>query len=58
MVFPLGMFAVASMRLGRVEHLPMVETIGGVFLGVAVLAWTLVAAGLVATLVRLGRGPA
>lgn len=56
MVFPLGMFAVASMRLGRVEHLPLVETIGNGFLLVAVLAWVLVAAGLVTQLVRGVRG--
>lgn len=58
MVFPLGMFAVASMRLGRVEHLPMVEVVGVVFLGVALLAWALVAAGLAVTLARLARGTA
>lgn len=52
------MFAVASMRLGRVEHLPMVETVSIGFLGVALLAWALVAAGLVVTLVRLVRGSA
>nr|WP_245354744.1 tellurite resistance/C4-dicarboxylate transporter family protein [Brachybacterium sacelli] len=58
MVFPLGMFAVASMRLGRVEHLPMVEAVGVGFLGVALLVWALVGAGLVLTLVRLARGSA
>ena len=55
-VFPLGMFAVASMRLGRVEHLPMVEIVGDVVLVVAVLAWAAVAVGLVLTLVRGLRG--
>ncbi|MGP4977915.1 tellurite resistance/C4-dicarboxylate transporter family protein [Brachybacterium tyrofermentans] len=58
MVFPLGMFAVASMRLGRVEHMPAVETIGTGFLVVALLAWLLVAAGLAVTLGRgVRRGP-
>lgn len=56
MVFPLGMFAVASLRLGRVEHLPLVEGIGMVGLVVAAIAWAAVFAGLVATLVRGVRG--
>ena len=56
MVFPLGMFAVASLRLGRVEHLPLVEGIGMVGLVVAVIAWAAVFAGLVVTLVRGVRG--
>ena len=46
MVFPLGMFALASMKLGRIEHLPAIEGVGTVFLGVAVLVWALVATGL------------
>ena len=56
-VFPLGMFAVASMRLGRVEHLPLVEGVGVAGMVIAVLAWAAVSAGLVVTLVRgvLGR---
>ena len=52
MVFPLGMFAVASMRLGRSEHLPLAEAVGEVGLVIAVLAWVAVAGGLVLTLVR------
>ena len=56
MVFPLGMFAVASMKLGRTEHLPVVEAVGKAGLAVAVLAWVAVAAGLVLTLAR-GLGP-
>ncbi|MGO1285703.1 MAG: tellurite resistance/C4-dicarboxylate transporter family protein [Brachybacterium sp.] len=57
LVFPLGMFAVASMRLGRVEHLPLVEGVGVAGMVIAVLAWAAVSAGLVVTLVRgvLGR---
>lgn len=55
-VFPLGMFAVASLRLGRVEHLPLVEGIGVAGLVLAVLAWVAVMAGLVVTLVRGVRG--
>ena len=52
MVFPLGMFAVASMRLGRSEHLPLAEAVGEVGLVVAVLAWAAVAGGLVLVLAR------
>ena len=56
MVFPLGMFAVASLRLGRVEHLPLVEGIGVAGLVIAVIAWAAVFAGMVMTLVRGVRG--
>lgn len=48
-VFPLGMFAVASMRLGRSEHLPLAEAVGEVGL-IIVLAWAAAAGGLVLTL--------
>lgn len=42
MVFPLGMFALASINLGRVDQLPVVETIGHVMLVAAVLVWFVV----------------
>jgi tellurite resistance protein TehA-like permease len=51
-VFPLGMFAHASIRLGRVESVPLVEGVGRGFLWLAVAAWLLVAAGLVVDLAR------
>lgn len=41
-VFPVGMFAVASINLGRVDQLPVVELIGDGALAVAVLVWTVV----------------
>ncbi|NAZ17337.1 tellurite resistance/C4-dicarboxylate transporter family protein [Glutamicibacter soli] len=41
-VFPVGMFAVASLNLGRVDKLPVVEAIGHGALAVAVLVWALV----------------
>ena len=41
-VFPVGMFAVASINLGRVDRLPAVETIGDGALAVAVLVWAVV----------------
>lgn len=52
MVFPLGMFAVASMTLGRAEHLPVVEIVGEAVLVAAVLAWAAVATGLALVLAR------
>ncbi|MGO1560879.1 MAG: tellurite resistance/C4-dicarboxylate transporter family protein [Actinomycetaceae bacterium] len=56
-VFPLGMFAHASIRLGRVESVPLVEGVGRGFLWLAVAAWLLVAASLVVDLAR-GRNAA
>jgi tellurite resistance protein TehA-like permease len=41
-VFPLGMYAVASMTLGTVAGLPIVEAIGRAWTVVAVAAWLLV----------------
>ena len=41
-VFPVGMFAVASINLARVDALPVVEVIGKVALGVAVVVWAVV----------------
>jgi tellurite resistance protein TehA-like permease len=52
MVFPLGMFAVASMRLGAAEGLPLIAVLGRGFVGVALVAWALVAAGLVISAAR------
>jgi len=52
MVFPLGIFAVASMRLGRSEHLPLAEAVGEAGLVLAVLAWVAVAGGLVLIFAR------
>lgn len=52
MVFPLGMFAVASMFLGRVEDLPVIEAFGTGFLAVATVVWALVMVGLIKVLVR------
>lgn len=40
-VFPLGMYSVAGIYLGRVNALPIVEAIGAGWLWVAVTAWTL-----------------
>lgn len=59
MVFPLGMFAVASMNIGRVDRLPAAEVIGHVMLAVAVFAWIVVFLGMLRRLLLtvLGRRP-
>ena len=51
-IFPLGMYAVAGIYLGRADHLPIVGAIGGIELWVALAAWV---ATLVAMLVHLAR---
>ncbi|HEX5996230.1 MAG TPA: tellurite resistance/C4-dicarboxylate transporter family protein [Jiangellales bacterium] len=48
-VFPLGMYAVASMELGSVAHLPIVAGIGRIWTGVALAAWLAVFVGLCIT---------
>lgn len=42
MIFPLGMYAVAGIYLGRADRLPIVEWIGSSWLWVAVAAWLVV----------------
>ncbi|MFJ5559368.1 tellurite resistance/C4-dicarboxylate transporter family protein [Streptomyces sp. NPDC093250] len=49
-VFPLGMYAVAGIYLGRADHLPIVEWIGRAWLWVALTAWTLVFLAMLHTL--------
>lgn len=46
-VFPLGMYAVAGMYLGRTDRLPIVGAIGGGWLWVAVSAWVVVGVAMV-----------
>lgn len=43
-VFPLGMYAVATSTLARAEALPWLDTVGSLALGVALAAWLAVAA--------------
>lgn len=45
-VFPLGMYAVAGIYLGRADELPLVGMVGAVELWVAVVAWLLVFAAM------------
>lgn len=49
-VFPLGMYAVAGIYLGRADHLPVVEAIGRAELWVAFAAWLAVSAAMLAHL--------
>jgi tellurite resistance protein TehA-like permease len=51
-VFPLGMYAVAGIYLGRADQLPIVGSIGSAELWVAFTAWALVLAGMAAHVVR------
>ena len=41
-IFPLGMYAVASIYLGRADRLPLVEAIGTHWLWLALAAWVIV----------------
>jgi tellurite resistance protein TehA-like permease len=52
-VFPLGMYSVATLSFGKVAHLRFMEPLSRFMLWVAVAAWAAVAA---AFLVRLARG--
>ncbi len=56
-VFPLGMYAVCTLRLAREFGLPFLTPLGGAFAWVSLAAWTATAAGLVRLVVRL-RDPA
>ena len=51
-VFPLGMYADASARLGASEHLPLLSHVGRIGIWVALAAWAVTSAGLVAHLAR------
>jgi tellurite resistance protein TehA-like permease len=51
-VFPLGMYAAASIQLGSADHLPIVEDIGRAWTWVAVAVWLIVFAGMGLTLAR------
>ena len=53
MVFPMGMFAVASLSLGEADALPAAGSVGAVSLVVAVVVWALVSIGMLHGLVTL-----
>lgn len=46
-VFPMGMYAAASIYLGRANHLPVVEFVGEVWFWAALLVWSLTALGMI-----------
>lgn len=48
LVFPLGMYSVAGVYLGRVNQLPIVEAVGTAWMWVAVAAWVI-------TFIAMGR---
>lgn len=48
-VFPLGMYAVAGMFLGRAESLPLLQIVGQSFFWVGLTAWGLTLAGMLWT---------
>ena len=51
-VFPLGMYSVATLVFGKAAHLNFMEPLGRFMLWVAVAAWVLVAAAFLARLAR------
>lgn len=51
-VFPMGMYAAASIYLGRADHLPVVEAVGTAWFWVGLGVWCLTAAGMIADLLR------
>lgn len=54
-IFPLGMYAVASIALGRADRLPIVESIGDAWLWVALAAYLLVFVAMLHSLVTRWR---
>lgn len=51
-VFPLGMYSVASMHLGKAADLPIIEWIGRAWVIVAITAWTAVFIGMCTSIGR------
>jgi len=52
MVFPLGMYAVATLRVARLADAPALATFSGAMGWIALLAWAATAGGLIAATVR------
>ncbi|MGH3188863.1 MAG: tellurite resistance/C4-dicarboxylate transporter family protein [Streptosporangiaceae bacterium] len=57
-VFPLGMYSVATLSFGKVAHLTFMEPLSRFMLWVAIAAWAVVAAAFLAQLARRPAGPA
>lgn len=51
-VFPMGMYAVAGIYLGRADRLPVVEAVGSAWFWVAFAAWACTAVAMVVHLLR------
>jgi len=51
-VFPMGMYAAASIYLGRADHLPVVEAVGLAWFWVGLGVWVLTACGMLVDLAR------
>ena len=58
MVFPLGMYSVATLSFGKVAHLSFMEPLSRFMLWVAVAAWVVVAAAFLVRLARRSGEPA
>ncbi|WP_315899847.1 tellurite resistance/C4-dicarboxylate transporter family protein [Arthrobacter alpinus] len=56
-VFPLGMFSVATYRFGHENAMPLLAVLGQWATWVAVAAWALVAAGMLLAVIRVLRKP-
>ena len=56
-VFPLGMYSVATLSFGKAAHLSFMEPLSRVVLWVAVAAWIAVAVAFLARLARRPGGP-
>jgi tellurite resistance protein TehA-like permease len=56
-VFPLGMYSVATLTFGKIAHLDFMEPLARFMIWVAVAAWILVAAAFVASLAGASKKP-
>ncbi|MGO2745099.1 tellurite resistance/C4-dicarboxylate transporter family protein [Microbacterium sp.] len=52
MVFPVGMYGVASISLGRADSLPLVEAVGHAWFWVSLAAWTIVFVAMMVQVIR------
>ncbi|SDS04995.1 Tellurite resistance protein TehA [Brevibacterium siliguriense] len=57
MVFPVGMYAVASIYLGRSDHVPAIEWIGQHWFWIGLAVWAIVFVAMVSSFVRTLRRP-
>ena len=55
-VFPLGMYAAASLEIGRAARLPLLDDVGRVAGWVAIVVWAIVFAAMLVTVARAGWG--